>query len=195
MASSTGRHQCGRQPGRDCPASAVRRHPCATGGCQAAGPIADGVFHVLGATAMLVCRANAAGAALAGPEWAAAAGNGGHTAGLAAATCMTASCGTSCWAEVRCGPGDQQPSRSMSPASAWSAVVLLAGLLQLRAVGLPARPPASRQDPPQKTGDRYGYEPDRQRGGRHRRLQRDRPGDRARLRRAGSAGGAGRTTR
>jgi uncharacterized membrane protein len=26
----------------------------ATGGCQAAGPIADGVFHVLGATAMLV---------------------------------------------------------------------------------------------------------------------------------------------
>ena len=28
--------------------------PAATGGCQAAGPIADGVFHVLGATAMLV---------------------------------------------------------------------------------------------------------------------------------------------
>jgi hypothetical protein len=37
-----------------------------------------------------------------------------------------------------------------------AAVVLLAGLLQLRAVGLPARQPASRQAPPHKTGERHG---------------------------------------
>ena len=36
------------------------------------------------------------------------------------------------------------------------AALLLAGLLQLRAVGLPAHPAASRQSPPHKTGERYG---------------------------------------
>jgi hypothetical protein len=36
------------------------------------------------------------------------------------------------------------------------AAVVLAGLLRLRAVGLPARPVASRQDPSHEVGERHG---------------------------------------
>jgi hypothetical protein len=68
---------------------------------------------------------------------------------------MVASCGTSHWTGSGAG---RSPSNLPDEVAciAVAAFVLLAGLLQLRAVGLPARPPASRQDPPQKMGDRYG---------------------------------------